>query len=164
MTSEGAPTERARGTVSAAGVRIAIVVSRFNEDVTERLLNGALACLEEHGAREGSVDVYHVPGAWELPQAAARVVRGGRHDALVALGCVIRGETPHFDYVASEASSGLGAVARAASIPVAFGVLTTDDRAQALARAAEGPSNKGYEVTLGALEMIRLYERLKGSE
>ncbi len=161
MSSEGAPTERARGTVSAAGVRVAILVSRFNEDVTERLLEGALACLEEHGAEEADVDVYRVPGAWELPQTASRVVHAGRHDALVALGCVIRGETPHFDYVASEASSGLGSVARAARIPVSFGVLTTDDRAQAFARAEEGPSNKGYEVTLGALEMVRLYRTLE---
>ena len=164
MSSEGAPTERARGTVGAAGVRIAILVSRFNADVTDRLLQGALDCLNEHGAEDDLVDVYHVPGAWELPQAAARVVRLGRHDALVALGCVIRGETPHFDYVASEASAGLGEVARSSRIPLAFGVLTTDDRPQALARADDGPGNKGYEVTLGVLEMVALYETLDGHE
>lgn len=164
MSSEGASTERARGTVSAAGVRVAILVSRFNDDVTDRLLRGALDCLEEHGAEQDHLDVYHVPGAWELPQAAARVVRLGRHDAVVALGCVIRGETPHFDYVASEASAGLGEVARSARIPLAFGVLTTDDRAQALARSEGGPGNKGYEVTLGVLEMVRLYGMLDGHE
>jgi 6,7-dimethyl-8-ribityllumazine synthase len=139
---------------------VAIVVARFNSDVTEKLLAGALACLAEHGAEDGAAEIYHVPGAWELPQAAARILGLGRHDALVALGCVIRGETPHFEYVAGEASAGLGAVARASRVPVAFGVLTTEDREQALARAAQGPMNKGYQVTLGVLEMVHLYRGL----
>jgi 6,7-dimethyl-8-ribityllumazine synthase len=103
------------------------------------------------------VEVLHVPGAWELPQTAARLVERGGSDAIVALGCVIRGETPHFDYVCAEASRGLGAVARASRIPVLFGVLTTDERAQALARAGDGPSNKGYETALAAVEMALLY-------
>lgn len=163
MSSEGSPVQSGRGSVSAAGLHVALVVSRFNGDITSRLLEGALACLEEHGAEEGAADVYRVPGAWELPQAAARILETGKHDALVALGCVIRGETSHFEYVAGEASSGLGAVARTSSVPVAFGVLTTDDRVQALARSEEGSSNKGYEVTLGVLEMVELYRALRKS-
>ncbi len=141
----------------AEGLRFAVVVARFNADVTDRLLQGALACLAEHGARDEDVEVLRVPGAWELPQTAARLVERGRSDAIVALGCVIRGETPHFDYVCAEASRGLGAVARASRIPVLFGVLTTDTREQAMARAADGPSNKGYETALAAAEMADLY-------
>lgn len=161
MTSAGSPAERARGSVTASGLRVAVLVSRFNADITERLLAGALACLREHGASDGDVDVFFVPGAWELPQAAARVVALSRHDAVVTLGCVIRGETPHFDYVCDEANRGLGEVARASErIPLVFGVLTTDDRAQAMARAGEGSGNKGYEVTLGALQMVALYREL----
>jgi 6,7-dimethyl-8-ribityllumazine synthase len=147
--------------VPAKDVRIALVVARFNGDVTERLLNGALTCLRERGVAEDRVDVYRVPGAWELPQAARRILALERHHALVALGCVIRGETSHFEYVCDEASRGLGEVARASTVPVAFGVLTTDDHAQAMARAEEGPKNKGYEVTLGALQMVGLYRSLE---
>ena len=160
MSSLGSPAHEARGTVSAAGVRVAVLVARFNADITERLLQGALACHAEHGGAEADVDVYHVPGAWELPQAAARVMEAGRHDAVVTLGCVIRGETPHFDYVCDEANRGLGEVARASRVPLVFGVLTTDDHAQALARAGDGPGNKGYEVTLAALQMVHLYRKL----
>jgi 6,7-dimethyl-8-ribityllumazine synthase len=143
--------------VRAEGLRFAVVVARFNADVTDRLLRGALDCLAEHGARDEDVEVLRVPGAWELPQTAARLVERGRSDAIVALGCVIRGETPHFDYVCAEASRGLGAVALASRIPVLFGVLTTDTREQAMARAADGPSNKGYETALAAVEMATLY-------
>lgn len=160
MTSQGSHTRESRGTVDAAGVRVAVLVARFNADVTERLLEGALSCLREHGAAEGQVDVYRVPGAWELPQAAARVVALHRHDAIVALGCVIRGETPHFDYVCSQANLGLGEVARSSPAPLVFGVLTTENRAQALARAGEGIANKGYEVALAALQMVALYRSL----
>jgi 6,7-dimethyl-8-ribityllumazine synthase len=149
--------------VDAAGVRVAVLVARFNADITERLLDGALRCLREHGASDADVDVYRVPGAWELPQAAARVAALGRHDALVALGCVIRGETPHFDFVCDQANLGLGEVARAGTVPLTFGVLTTEDHAQAMARAVEGTSNKGYEVALAALQMVALYRGLEGA-
>lgn len=157
MSSEGTHAADRRGSVSAEGLNVAVIVARFNADVTDRLLRGALDCLAEHGARPEEVEVLHVPGAWELPQTAARLVERGGSDAIVALGCVIRGETPHFDYVCAEASRGLGAVARASRIPVLFGVLTTDERAQALARAGDGPSNKGYETALAAVEMALLY-------
>jgi 6,7-dimethyl-8-ribityllumazine synthase len=137
-------------------------VARFNGDITERLLEGALDCLRDHGADPGDAEVLRVPGAWELPQAAARVVALDGIDAVVTLGCVIRGETPHFDYVCDEANRGLGEVARASRVPLVFGVLTTDTHAQAMARAGEGPSNKGYEVTLAALQMVDLYRTLEG--
>lgn len=161
MTSRGSHADALRGTVDAAGLRVAVLVARFNADITERLLEGSLRCLREHGASDADVDVLRVPGAWELPQAAARIVASGRYDAIVTLGCVIRGETPHFDYVCDQANLGLGEVARASAVPLVFGVLTTDDHAQALARAGEGPTNKGYEVTLAALHMVALYRSLE---
>ena len=161
MSTDGSFVDHTRGSQDAKDLRVSIVVSRFNADITDRLLNGALACLEEHGAVREDLDVVHVPGAWELPPTAARVARLDRHDAIIALGCVIRGETPHFDYVCAEASAGLGAVARSAPMPVLFGVLTTDDHAQALARAEEGQDNKGYEAALAALEMVSVYRALE---
>jgi 6,7-dimethyl-8-ribityllumazine synthase len=164
VSSEGTHTGSSRGSVTAADVRVAVLVARFNGDVTDRLLAGALECLREHGAAEEDVSVFHVPGAWELPQAAARILEVGGHDALVALGCVIRGETPHFEYVCDEANRGLGAVARSSRVPVAFGVLTTEDRAQALARAGAGKSgkgNKGYDAALSVLQMVALYRSLE---
>ncbi len=160
MSATGSPGNDRRGKVDAAGVSVAILVARFNADVTERLLDGAVACLVEHGAEPAGMDVFRVPGAWELPQTAAKVAALGRHDAILALGCVIRGETPHFDYVCAEANHGLGAVAREARIPVLFGVLTTHDREQAMARAGAGSTNKGYETALAALDMVELHRTL----
>ena len=161
MSSDGSFVDNSRDSLQAAGLRIAIVVSRFNADITDRLLAGALACLEQHGGARDDVEVVHVPGAWELPPTAARIIGLNRHDAIIALGCVIRGDTPHFDYVCTEASAGLGAVARSASIPVLFGVLTTDDHPQALARAGDGKDNKGYEAAFAALKMVDGYKALE---
>ena len=161
MSSDGSFVDNSRDSLQAAGLRIAIVVSRFNADITDRLLAGALACLEQHGGARDDVEVVHVPGAWELPPTAARIIGLNRHDAIIALGCVIRGDTPHFDYVCTEASAGLGAVARSASIPVLFGVLTTDDHPQALARARDGKDNKGYEAAFAALKMVDVYKALE---
>ncbi|HEY6223333.1 MAG TPA: 6,7-dimethyl-8-ribityllumazine synthase, partial [Gemmatimonadales bacterium] len=127
-----APRSRKR---AALPPRVAVLVSRYNEIVTRRLLDGARAALVADGIPESRIDVHWVPGAFELPAAAAVAAASGRYHAIVALGCVIRGETPHFEYVAGEAARGLGAVARTAQIAVGFGVLTTDDQAQALARA-----------------------------
>ena len=161
MSSGGSFVDNSRDSLQAAGLRIAIVVSRFNADITDRLLAGALAYLEQHGGARDDVEVVHVPGAWELPPTAARSIGLNRHDAIIALGCVIRGDTPHFDYVCTEASAGLGAVARSASIPVLFGVLTTDDHPQALARAGDGKDNKGYEAAFAALKMVDVYKALE---
>jgi len=149
------------GRLNGEGKRFAIVVSRFNELVTERLVAGARACLVQHGVREDDVDVFWVPGAWELPPVAKRAAESGRYDGIVALGCVIRGETPHFDYVAGEASKGLASVALSSRVPVAFGVLTTDTPDQALARAGGKAGNKGWDAAMSALEMSDLYRQLE---
>ncbi len=148
------------GSSDGSGKRFAIVLSRFNSLVTEQLLAGARDCLLSHGVSDDAIDVYRVPGAWELPAASARVLAAGRHDALIALGCVIRGATPHFEYVAGEAARGLGAVARESSVPVLFGVLTTDTVEQALERAGTKAGNKGWDAALGAIEMANLFETL----
>ncbi len=131
--------------------RVAVLVSRYNEVVTARLLDGARACLREKGVPEARVDVIWVPGAFELPVAAEAAAASGRYAALVALGCVVRGETPHFEYVAGEAARGLGNVALAHRLPVGFGVLTTETLEQALARAGGTAGNKGYEAADAAL-------------
>lgn len=152
------------GSMHGKGRRFAIVVSRFNELVTDRLLAGAQACLEQHDVAADDVMVYSVPGAWELPLAADRVLRAGGFDAVIALGCVIRGDTPHFDFVASGATNGLLRNALDHGVPVAFGVLTTDDTAQAMTRAGGKAGNKGWEAALTALEMADLYARIGGTD
>ena len=146
--------------LDGSGKRFAIVAARFNPEITDSLLSGALARLAELGVAPEDVDVHRVPGAWELPQIAARLVRGAAHHGIVALGCVIRGETPHFDYVAGEAAYGLGEVARTSPIPVVFGVLTTDTREQAERRADPKGMDKGGEVASAAVEMALLFDRL----
>lgn len=148
------------GTLDGAGRRFALVVSRFNQVVTDELVSGAIEALSQHGVALDDIEVIRVPGAWELAATCARVVERGGVDGIVALGCVIRGETPHFEYVAGEASRGLGAVARSASIPVVFGVLTTDTLEQALSRAGGRETNKGWEAALVAIEMAGVYGRL----
>ena len=160
MTSEGLPASGQQEATAASGLHVAILAARFNAEVTDHLVVGATKALLTHGASEADIETWRVPGAWELPQAAARAVHARRFDAIIALGCVIRGETPHFDYVCTEATLGLGAVARDADIPVSFGVLTTDSRAQALARAGDGPDNKGYEAAMAVLEMVSVFRGL----
>jgi|TARA_B100000959_G_scaffold54180_1_gene56506 6,7-dimethyl-8-ribityllumazine synthase len=163
MSSDGAPITVFSREFDPTSISIAVIASQFNTDVTDRLVAGAIGCLTEYGLKPESIEVIRVPGAWELPQVASLVLRLDRYDAIVTLGCVIRGETPHFDYVCSAANDGIAAVAREASIPILFGVLTTDDREQALARAGEGSGNKGYEAAVAALQMVDLYARLAGN-
>ena len=139
------------------------MVSRFNETITQRLLEGALDAFVRHGVAFDDVDVFWVPGAWELPAAARRVSATERYDALVALGAVIRGDTPHFDYVAGEASRGLSLASADFDIPIAFGVLTCDTMAQAEARAGGEHGNKGWDAALAALEMADLFDQVDGS-
>ena len=148
------------GTLNGRGRRFTIVLSRFNSLITEQLLQGAVDCLLRHGAEEADITVVRVPGAWELPQVAARVASREGLDAVIALGCVIRGATPHFEYVAGEAARGLGQLARDSAVPVVFGVLTTDTVEQALERAGTKAGNKGWDAALGALELADLYEKL----
>ena len=149
-----------RGTPTGDGRRIAVVASRFNEEITTKLLDGAVECLVRHGVRLDDVDIVWVPGAWELPAAAERLLASERYDAIVAVGAVIRGETPHFDYVAGEASRGLAALQREFAVPVGFGLLTTNDDAQAEARSGGAHGNKGADAALAALEMADLFSRL----
>ena len=140
--------------------RFALVVSKYNEFVTDRLQAGALEALTGAGVAASEVTIVRVPGAFELPLAAQHAAESGRFDAIVCLGCVIRGETPHFEYICSAVAHGLTAAAAATGIPMAFGVLTTNSVEEALARAADGPANKGREAALAALEMADVVARL----
>jgi 6,7-dimethyl-8-ribityllumazine synthase len=151
-----------RGTPRGGGRRFAIVLSRFNDNVTSRLLAGAQACLTQHGVAVDDVDVISVPGAWELPFAAQLAARRGRYVAIIALGCVIEGETRHFDYVAGPAADGLARVMLDAGVPVTLGLLTTADLDQALARAGGRHGNKGWDAALAALELADLVAALGG--
>ena len=152
------------GTPSGRGRRFAVVASRFNNEITERLVDGALDALVRHGASTDDIDVVWVPGAWELSTAARRLLTTERYDALVAVGAVIRGDTPHFDYVANEASRGLSTASAEFDIPIGFGVLTCDNREQAEARAGGAHGNKGWDAALAALEMADLFDRLDAAD
>lgn len=145
------------GQLNASGLRFGVVVSRFNSAVAERLLEGALDCLLRHGARQEDVTIVKVPGAWELPMAAARLAKSGQLDAVIALGALIRGETPHFDVIAAECAKGLAQVGLERQLPVAFGVLTCDTMDQALDRAGGKVGNKGWDAALAAIEMAQLW-------
>ncbi len=149
------------GQLTAAGLRIAIVVSRFNSFITERLLAGAMDALLRHGADPDTIDVIKVPGSWEVPVAAGELARQHRYDAVICLSAVIRGETPHFDYVAAEAAKGIAHVAADTGVPVAFGVLTTNTLEQAIDRAGAKGGNKGFDAALSAIEMANLLRQLR---
>jgi 6,7-dimethyl-8-ribityllumazine synthase len=148
------------GTFVAPKGRFAVCVSRFNGLITEQLRAGALDALVRHGVAEADVDVFKVPGTFELPGLVRRVAEGGRYVGVVALGCVIRGETPHFEYVASEVTKGIGQVALGADCAVTFGVLTCDSVEQAIDRAGMKAGNKGADAAVACLEMVNLYARL----
>ncbi|MCL6637550.1 MAG: 6,7-dimethyl-8-ribityllumazine synthase [Alicyclobacillus sp.] len=150
------------GHLLGQGLRIGMVVSRFNEFITTRLLAGALDALKRHGVDENQVAVAWVPGAFEIPWAAKRMAESGRYDAVIALGAVIRGATPHFDYVAAEVAKGVAQVALHSGTPVVFGVLTTDTIEQAVERAGTKAGNKGWEAALSAIEMANLGRVLQG--
>ena len=149
-----------QGELSASGKKFAIVISRFNEFITGKLLDGALDCLTRHGAADGDIDVYWVPGAFEIPAVARKVARAGRHNAVVCLGAVIRGQTPHFDYIAAEVSKGVALVAFESDVPVTFGVLTTDTIEQAIERAGTKAGNKGADAALAAIELADLIGKI----
>lgn len=148
------------GSFDARDLRVAVVAARFNETIVKRLVNGALDCLQRHGVPEDGVSVAWVPGAFEIPTVAARLARSGEFDALVCLGVVIRGETAHFEYVAGHASHGIGEVALAHDIPVANGILTTENAEQAVDRAGGKMGNKGFEAAQAAIEMTNLFAAL----
>lgn len=138
-----------------------IVVSRFNSFITKRLLEGAQDCLIRHGIKEDDIDVFWVPGACELPITAMRLAKNAKHDGIVCLGAVIRGETPHFDYVSTEAAKGISEVGLTTGIPTIYGVITTDTLEQAIDRAGARGGNKGAEAALTALELVNLFDKMK---
>ena len=149
------------GNLVATGLRVGVVVSRWNAFITERLLDGALDTLKRHGVdTDANVDVARVPGTFEVPLVAQRMAHAGRYDAVICLGCLIRGATPHFDYIASECSKGIGQAMMSSGVPVAFGILTTDSIEQAIERAGTKAGNKGAEAAGAAIEMANLLREL----
>ncbi len=148
------------GDFNASGKRFAIVAGRFNSFVVDHLVAGAIDCLVRHGVAKADIDVVHAPGAYELPLLAKRVAGRGKHDAIIALGAVIRGGTPHFDYVAGECSKGLAMVSMEYDVPVAFGVLTVDSIEQAIERSGTKAGNKGVEATMSAIEMVNVLNKV----
>jgi 6,7-dimethyl-8-ribityllumazine synthase len=150
-----------KGGITTKGLKFGIIVSQFNDSVTKRLHHGALECLKAHGVAERHIESFSCPGSFELPQVANHLAQSGKYDALICLGCVIRGETPHFEYIAAEAARGIGRVAFATGVPISFGVLTTDTPKQALDRAGGEVGNKGWDAALSAIEMVNLVGAIK---
>lgn len=148
------------GNLVAAGLRFGVVVSRWNAFITERLLEGAIDTLKRHGADIDTVDIARVPGTFEVPLIAQRMAVSGRYDAVICLGCLIRGSTPHFDYIAGECTKGIGHAMQSSGVPVAFGILTTDSIEQAIERAGTKAGNKGAEAAGAAIEMANLLRDL----
>jgi len=153
---------RYEGGLVATGLRFALVAARFNDFIVDRLLAGASDALLRHGARADDVDVVRVPGSWEIPLACKVAAESGRYDAVVALGCVIRGGTPHFDYVAGEVSKGVAQAGLLTGVPVTFGVLTCDTLEQAVDRAGAKSGNKGFDAAMAAVEMAGVVKALRG--
>ena len=153
-----------QGDLNAEGLRVAIVASRFNDEIVSGLLDGALECLARHGANDDAIDVYRVPGAFELPAAVARLIDHKGYDAIVALGCLLKGDTPHFDFISAQVTNELSRVAVDARLPVAFGVITCNTLEQAVERSSKGAGNKGWEAALAAIEMANLWRALRTPE
>ena len=153
-----------QGDHDAAGLRFGVIASRFNDEFVDGLLRGALDCLARHGAKADDVAVVRVPGAFEIPAVARKVIAGGGVDAVVALGCLLRGETPHFDFISAQVTSELSRVSVDAQFPVAFGVITCNTVEQATARSSPGAGNKGWEAALAAIEMANLWRALRSPE
>ncbi len=151
-----------QGQLESAGLKIAIVLSRFNEFMSGRLLDGALDALHRTGAADADIELVKVPGAFELPQAAARLAATGRYDGILCLGVLIRGATPHFEYLAAEAARGIGQAAAQHGVPIGFGVLTTDTVEQAVERAGSKGGNKGFDAAMALVEMVNLFRQLEG--
>lgn len=148
------------GKLTAKDMKVAIVVARFNEFITSKLLSGAVDCLVRHEAKDEDITVAWVPGAFEIPMACKKLAESGKYDAIIALGAVIRGATPHFDYVCAEASKGIAQVSMQTGVPVAFGVLTTENIQQAIERAGTKAGNKGVDCAMSAMEMVNLFKAM----
>ncbi len=149
------------GQLSATGMKFALVVSRFNHFITDRLVEGCLDALVRHGAADSDITLVRVPGSFEVPPVAKRLAKSGRHDAVIALGAIIRGDTPHFDYLAAEVTKGLAQAGMETDTPVIYGVITTDTLEQAIERAGTKAGNKGADAAKSAIEMVDLKKRLK---
>jgi 6,7-dimethyl-8-ribityllumazine synthase len=158
--SEFRPSEKIFGILEA---RVAVIAARWNGEITDGLLSGAIKALTHHGIVQNDIEIFRVPGAFELPLASQRAARTGRFSAIISLGCVIRGDTPHFDYVCSETTRGIGQVSLNENLPVAFGLLTTDNLEQSLERSGDNSENKGEEAALTALEMLTMLQKMDGS-
>jgi 6,7-dimethyl-8-ribityllumazine synthase len=152
------------GKLNAKGLKFGIVVSRFNDFINEHLLSGALDLLTRNGADEGDIEILKVPGAFEIPQVARKMASAKKYDAVICLGAVIRGATPHFDYIAAEVSKGIAMIGLESEVPVTFGILTTDNLEQAIERAGSKAGNKGWDAALSAVEMANLYREMKAKK
>ncbi len=153
-------TKNIRGMMDASGKKFALVASRYNEFITGKLIGGAVDELVRHGAREDEIEIVWVPGAFEIPATAKKLAGKKRHDALICVGCVMRGDTPHFDYIAAEVAKGVASVGMESEVPVVFGVLTTDTLEQAIERAGAKAGNKGSEAALAAIELVSLFSQI----
>ena len=148
------------GVLSARDTRFALVVARFNDFIGQKLVEGAIDCIRRHGGSEENIAIYRCPGAFELPMVAKKVALSGKYDAIITLGAIIRGSTPHFDVIAAEATKGIAQVARETMVPIAFGVLTTENIEQAIERAGTKAGNKGFDAAMTAIEMVNLYRQI----
>jgi 6,7-dimethyl-8-ribityllumazine synthase len=160
LRKEGDFMRTYQGKLIGKGLRFAIVVSRFNEVVTQKLLEGALDCLIRHDVQEEDIDVLWTPGSFEIPVTAKKLASSGKYDAIICLGCLIRGDTPHFDFLSAEVTKGVAQVALEYSLPVAFGILTADTLEQAIERSGAKQGNKGFQAALSALEMANLFKEM----
>jgi len=152
------------GKIKADGLRFGIVVSRFNNFISERLLEGALDALRRHGAGEDAIEIYRTPGSFEIPAVVKKLVERNKYDAIICLGAVIRGATPHFSYISAEVTKGIAQLSLQGTIPIAFGVITADTIEQAIERAGTKAGNKGWDAALSAVEMANLYRDLSGKK
>jgi 6,7-dimethyl-8-ribityllumazine synthase len=150
-----------QGRITAEGFRFAIIVSRFNDFISSKLVEGAMDALIRHGVDEEKVSLVRVPGSFEIPATAKRLAKSGNYDAIICLGAVIRGDTPHFDYIAAEVSKGIANVSLESNVPLTFGVLTTDNLEQAIERAGSKAGNKGWDAAISAMEMVNLFKELE---
>ena len=148
------------GQLNAKGLKVAVIVSRFNSLLTDKLLDGCNDCLDRHGADSKLIDIYYVPGAFELPYLAAKLLEKKKHDAIICLGAVLRGQTPHFDFLSAEVTKGIAGLALSSGVPVIYGVITADTLEQGLERAGTKAGNKGWDAALSSIEMINLYKMI----
>jgi 6,7-dimethyl-8-ribityllumazine synthase len=148
------------GNLSASGIKFALVASRFNEFFTTKLIEGALDCLKRHGASEKDIDIIRVPGSFEIPYAASKLAKSKKHDAVICLGVIVRGQTPHYEYISSEVAKGIARISLENDLPVIFGIVTADTLEQAIERSGSKSGNRGFTAALTAIEMVNLFKEI----